>query len=127
MLLKTKYFSKIQNTPYLYCMPHYRIQLQLEKEPLKEYILDDGCKDIDLVYNNYRHRVIAKNGAGRVIYFDMVMIAEESLKHLDDRKEIFNEENNFRNGYHFPNSNNSNNRKSYKIKPTLGERRNKNP
>src|ERR1019366_5543326 len=76
-------------------MPHYRINIKLQKQSVKEYIREDGCKDIDLVYDNYRRRVIQKNGSGRVIYFDLVMIAEESLKHQGDRKEGYNEQNNF--------------------------------
>jgi hypothetical protein len=76
-------------------VPHYRINIKLEKQPVKEYIIEDGCKHIDLVYDNYRRRVIQKNGSGRVIYFDLVMIAEDSLKHLGDRKEVYNEQNNF--------------------------------
>ena len=76
-------------------MPHYRINIKLEKQSVKEYIIEDGCKDIDLVYGNYRRRVIQKNGSGRVIYFDLVMIAEDSLKHLGDREEIYHEQNNF--------------------------------
>ena len=76
-------------------MPHYRITIKLEKEPVKEYIIEDGRKEIDLVYGNYKRRVYDKNGAGRVIYFDLVMISEESLKHLEDRKEVYHEGNNF--------------------------------
>lgn len=34
---------------------------------------------IDFVYLDYRKRVYQKNGAGRVTYFDLVMLAEESL------------------------------------------------
>jgi hypothetical protein len=41
--------------------------------------------------------VYNKNEAGRVrvVYFDLVMLADESLKHQEDRKEAFNEKNNF--------------------------------
>jgi hypothetical protein len=103
-------------------MPHYRITIKQEKEAVKEYIIEDGCKEIDLVYNNYKRRVYAKNGAGRVIYFDLVMISEESLKHLEDRKEVFHENNSF--GLdNITVVNKSNNwRKTEGPKPTLGER-----
>jgi hypothetical protein len=77
-------------------MPHYRLTIKLENKDVKEYIIEDPRKEIDFVYLDYRKRVHQKNGAGRVIYFDIVMIAEESLNHLEDRKEVFNEQNNFR-------------------------------
>jgi hypothetical protein len=77
-------------------MPHYRLTIKLENKDVKEYIIEDPRKEIDFVYQDYRKRVHQKNGAGRVIYFDLVMIAEESLNHLEDRKEVFNEQNNFR-------------------------------
>lgn len=37
----------------------------------------------------------AKNGTGRVIYFDLVMIAKASLGYQDDREEVFNPGNNY--------------------------------
>jgi hypothetical protein len=77
-------------------MPHYRLTIKLENKEVKEYIIEDERKQIDFVYLDYRKRVYDKNGAGRVIYFDLVMLAEESLNHLEDRREVFNEENNFR-------------------------------
>jgi hypothetical protein len=77
-------------------MPHYRLTIKLENKDVKEYIIEDPRREIDFVYQDYRKRVHQKNGAGRVIYFDIVMIAEESLNHLEGRKEVFNEENNFR-------------------------------
>lgn len=76
-------------------MPHYRINIKLENEPVKEYIIEDERNQIEFVYLDYRRRVYDKNGAGRVTYFDLVMLSEESLKHLDDRKEVYNEKNNF--------------------------------
>jgi hypothetical protein len=103
-------------------MPHYRINIKLEKQSMKEYIIEDGCKDIDLVYDNYRRRVIQKNGSGRVIYFDLVMIAEESLKHQGDRKEVYNEQNNFGIDDIDPKMKPMKPRRYYSIKPTLGER-----
>ena len=35
---------------------------------------------------DFKRRINDKNGAGRVIFFDLFMIAEESLKHLEDNK-----------------------------------------
>ena len=76
-------------------MPHYRITIKLENKDVKEFIIEDDRSQIDFVYLDYRKRVYQKNGAGRVIYFDLVMLAEESLNHQEDRKEVFNEQNNF--------------------------------
>ena len=76
-------------------MPKFRIHIKLEKKPLQEYVVFDAINDIDFVYRHYRQRVISKNGSGRVEYFDLVMIAEASLMHQADRKEVFNSENNF--------------------------------
>lgn len=76
-------------------MPHYRINIKLEQEPVKEYLIEDERREVDLVYNDYRRRVRDKNGAGRVTYFDLVMVAAESLQHLGDRKEVYNEQNDF--------------------------------
>jgi len=104
-------------------MPHYRINIKLEKQPVKEYIIEDGCKDIDLVYENYRRRVIQKNGSERVIYFDLVMIAEESLKHLGDRNEVYHEQNNFGIDDIDPKMKPRKPRRYYSVKLTLGERR----
>ena len=69
--------------------------IKLEAKNVQEFIIDDPRSQIDFVYLDYRKRVRDKNGAGRVIYFDLVMLAEESLKHLEDREEVFNEKNNF--------------------------------
>lgn len=76
-------------------MPHYRINIKLEQEPVREFVIEDFRKDIDMVYLDYRRRVYEKNGAGRVTYFDLVMIATESIKHLEDRKEVFHEKNDY--------------------------------
>jgi len=76
-------------------MPHYRLTIKLENKDVKEYIIEDERKQIEFVYQDYRQRVRQKNGAGRVIYFDLVMLAEESLNHLEDRKEVYNQRNNF--------------------------------
>src|SRR5665213_2553038 len=105
-------------------MPHCRINIKLEKQPVKEYIIEDGSKDIDLVYDNYRRRVIQKNGSGRVIYFDLVMIAEESLKRQGDRKEVYNQENNFglNEIANFPNNKTGIRKKGMNSKITLAER-----
>ena len=69
--------------------------IKLEDKNVQEFIIEDPRTQIDFVYLDYRKRVREKNGAGRVIYFDLVMLADESLKHLEDRKEVFNEKNNF--------------------------------
>jgi hypothetical protein len=45
--------------------------------------------------NLHRKRVRQKNGAGRVQYFDCVMLAEESVKNQEDRYEVYNPANNF--------------------------------
>lgn len=76
-------------------MPHYRITIKLENKPVQEFLIEDPRIQIDFVYQEYRNRIFKKNGAGRVIYFDCVMLADESIKHLEDRKEVFNESNNF--------------------------------
>ena len=76
-------------------MPHYRIYIKLEGEPLKEYLVDDCRKYVDDVYLDYRKRVNEKNGAGRVHYFDLVMISEHSFLHLEERKEVIHQANDF--------------------------------
>ena len=76
-------------------MPHYRITIKLENKNVQEFIIQDSRTQIDFVFLDYRKRVYLKNGAGRVIYFDLVMLADESVKHQDDRKEVYNEQNNF--------------------------------
>lgn len=76
-------------------MPHYRITIKLENKPVQEYLIEDPRNQINFVYEDYRNRVYKKNGAGRVTYFDLVMLADESVKHLEDRKEVFNESNDF--------------------------------
>lgn len=76
-------------------MPHYRIHIKLEGQNIREFIIEDSRKDIDFVYLEYKRRVNAKNGTGRVIYFDLVMIAEASLTYQEDREEVFNAGNNY--------------------------------
>ena len=76
-------------------MPHFRIHIKLEQEDLKEYLIEDYRRDVDIVYCDYLRRTNEKNGAGRVIYFDLVMVAEQSLEHQDERKEVFNADNAF--------------------------------
>ena len=61
-------------------MPHYRLHIKLDGHELREFIIEDLRIDIDFVYLDYKKRVNAKNGTGRVIYFDLV-IAEASLSH----------------------------------------------
>ena len=69
--------------------------IKLEDKKVQEFIIDDPRTQIDFVYLDYRKRVYQKNGAGRVTYFDLVMLAEESMKRQEDREEVFNEKNNF--------------------------------
>ena len=70
-------------------MPHYRIHIKLDGQEVREFNIEDPRKDIELVYLDYKKRVNAKNGTGRVIYFDLVMIAEASLSFQEDRDEGF--------------------------------------
>lgn len=76
-------------------MPHYRIHIKLEGKDVQEFTIEDPRNAIDFVYLDYKKRVNAKNGTGRVIYFDLVMIAEASLAHQEDREEVFNPGNNY--------------------------------
>lgn len=111
-------------------MPHYRIIIKLNNELLQEFVIEDARKDIEIVYLDFRRRSYEKNGAGRVTYFDLVMIAEESLKQLESRKEVLNQENNF--GLNNQNQPSNGNRSSKKKREytnfniTLGARQ-KNP
>ena len=63
---------------------------------MPNYRVYSSMNDIDHIFNYYWQRVKSKNGTGRVEYFDLVMIAEKSLKFQADREEVFNPENNFR-------------------------------
>jgi hypothetical protein len=72
-------------------IPIYRNNFQLEKEIMREFLIEDARNNIEFVYDEYGNRVNEKNGAGRVIYFDLVMIAETSLEHFEDRKEALKE------------------------------------
>ena len=103
-------------------MPHFRIYIKLEKEPVREYLIEDCRKEVDVVYNDYKRRVYEKNGAGRVIYFDLVMISEASLLHLEDRKEVFHEANDFGLKHSGPFKKAGKQKKGYETKPTLGDR-----
>lgn len=77
-------------------MPFYRIHIKLDGQDVREYNIEDPRKDIEYVYQDYKKRVNAKNGTGRVIYFDLVMVAEASLNVKEDREEVFNQDNNYR-------------------------------
>jgi len=103
-------------------MPHYRITIKLENKPVQEYLIEDPRNQIDFVYQEYRNRVYKKNGAGRVTYFDLVMLADESVKHLEDRKEVFNETNNFGITNITPSKKQKPNRKDPGPQMTLAER-----
>lgn len=76
-------------------MPFYRIHIKLDGQKVREFTIEDPRKDIELVYVDYKKRVNAKNGTGRVIYFDLVMIAEASQSYQEDRNEVFKPENNY--------------------------------
>ena len=96
--------------------------IKLEDKNVKEFIIDDPRTQIDFVYLDYRKRVYQKNGAGRVIYFDLVMLAEESLNHVEDRKEVFNEQNNFGLPGDTISNKNAPNKRHDSPKMSLGER-----
>ncbi len=76
-------------------MPFYRIHIKLDGQEVREFTIEDPRKDIELVYLDYKKRVNAKNGTGRVIYFDLVMIAEASRSYQEDREEVVKPENNY--------------------------------
>lgn len=67
----------------------------MEDKNLEEYIIKDEHNQIDIVYLDYRKRVRQKNDAGRVVYFDCVILAEESMKSQEDRYDVYNHANNF--------------------------------
>ncbi len=77
-------------------MHYYRIHIKLDGQEVREFTIDDPRINIEYVYMEYKKRVNAKNGAGRVIYFDLVMISEASLSCQEDRDETFKQENNYR-------------------------------
>ena len=107
-------------------MPFYRLHIKLDGEKVREFTIEDPRKDIDFVYLDYKKRVNAKNGTGRVIYFDLVMIADVSLTHQEDREEVFNPQNNY--GVKVVKQvkfEGKKKRMSYDSGPTLGERRKK--
>ncbi len=104
-------------------MPFYRIHIKLDGEEVREFTLEDPRKDIELVYLDYKKRTNAKNGTGRVIYFDLVMIAEVSLTYREDREEVFKTENNFGINPAKPvETRRKKPHKNYSSGPTLGER-----
>ena len=76
-------------------MPYYRLHIKLDGQELREFTIEDPRINIEFVYLDYKKRVNAKNGSGRVIYFDLVMIAQASLVYQDDRDEVFRPENNY--------------------------------
>ena len=104
-------------------MPYYRIHTKLDGQKIREFIIEDVRKDIDFVYMDYKKRVNAKNGSGRVIYFDLVMIANASLSCQAEREEVLMQENHY--GL-IPISNEENPQKKQKrnhtTAPSLGER-----
>ena len=104
-------------------MPFYRLHIKLDGQHVREFTLEDPRKDIELVYLDYKKRTNAKNGTGRVLYFDLVMIAEASLTYQEDRNEVFKPENNY--GVKPAKAVlpwRKKTRKSYDSGPTLGER-----
>ena len=74
---------------YLRHMPHYRITIKLEDKNVQEFLIEDPRTNLDFVYLDYRNRVYEKNGAGRVDYFDLVMLVDESVKQENYRKQIY--------------------------------------
>ena len=124
--IKKLIFLVLKLTPYFCPMPFYRLHIKLDGQEVREFTIEDPRKDIEFVYLDYKKRVNAKNGTGRVIYFDLVMIAEASLTYQEDREEVFNAQNNY--GLKpikqvLPWRKKP--RKSYEQGPTLGERRRK--
>lgn len=104
-------------------MPYYRIYIKPDGQDIREFIIEDPRKDIDFVYLEYKRKVNAKNGAGRVIYFDLVIIAEASLAYQEDREEVFNAENNFGVKPVKPiEIKRMKQNRNYESRPTLGER-----
>lgn len=104
-------------------MPHYRIHIKLEGKDVQEFTIEDPRNVIDFVYLDYKKRVNAKNGAGRVIYFDLVMVAEASLAYEGDREEVFNAGNNYGlQPVRKVEIRQKKQRKTYDAGPTLGER-----
>ena len=104
-------------------MPFYRLNIKLDGQSVREFTLEDPRKDIELVYQDYKKRTNAKNGTGRVLYFDLVMIAEASLNYQQDRDEVFKPENEY--GVKPPKQVlpwRKKHRKSYDSGPTLEER-----
>ena len=108
---------------YFCGMPFYRLHIKLDGQEVREFTLEDPRKDIELVYLDYKKRVNAKNGTGRVIYFDLVMIAEVSLTYQEDRQEVFNAPNHYGlNQEKVEEQRRKKPQKSYATGPTLGER-----
>ncbi|MEO9013244.1 MAG: hypothetical protein ABI266_08490 [Ginsengibacter sp.] len=99
------------------------MHIKLEGKALQEYVVFDNINDIEYVYKKFKKRVISKNGAGRVDYFDLVMIATESLLHEVGRKEVFNQENNFGlNDTVIIQAKKKKEKRGYEATTTLGER-----
>lgn len=121
-VIRANIFSIHKN--FLICiMPHYRIHIKLDGQEVREFIIEDPRTNIEYVYQEYKKRVNAKNGTGRVIYFDLVMIAEASLTCEDDRKEVFNPGNNFGVEPVKPvEIKRKKQNRNYESRPTLGER-----
>lgn len=69
-------------------MPYFRIILKLEKKQIETYITEFPDKDIDSVYSMFERRINEKYGAGRVEYFNCVMVAKKTIEKLPVHPEI---------------------------------------
>jgi len=72
-------------------LPYYRIILKLEKQPIQEWIKELPDKEIDQVYASYEKRVNEKYGAGRVEYFNCVMVAKKTVVNPIEHKVKYGE------------------------------------
>lgn len=60
-------------------MPYYRIILKIEKQEKIACVTEFPDRDIDSVYEMFEKRVNEKYGAGRVEYFNVVMVAKKTI------------------------------------------------
>ncbi len=106
-------------------MPYYRIILKLEKAPKQVFVTEFPDKDINSVYSLFEKRVNEKYGAGKVEYFNCVMVAEKTLDKLPERNKILlvpADSFGLDGPDSYINKKGGKERKVYQYKPTLGER-----
>ena len=106
-------------------MPYYLVVLKLEKIPRQVFVTEFPDRDINAVYGLFEKRVNEKYGAGKVEYFDCVMVAEKTLDKLPERNKIVlvpQDSFGLDGPDSFINTKGSQERKVYHYKPTLGER-----